>query len=642
MDFRQLSAQIGTQAASGELKASGGGGPLGSPLHDSGFSTILQALSHKTDGRMETKSRAPQAETNDRPFSTTPAAHRALSRKADGNRWAKPRDPQSEADDKPSSTTPAVHRALSRKTDGNRDAEPRAPQAKADDTPSTTASAVHRTVSRKADGRDAEPPDPQAKTDDGSSTTTSDVPTTVPPATSSGTDTESRAAQSKLGDTPSTTTPGADPLLLSLLGVTMVTPAPTVASTQQAAGTDASTTHVDGLSGISGTPTVQLIAQPAEGIASPVHSETGLSALAGHPTTSATGEAVAAVSSPMPEQHPLAVGTDTGIPGVEKSDISQPLTARQGLEAQSRDPYQGLLIMKPQDTGVPQPLVSSGQAAVNGQDPAQPVATVPTQPTHQNAEENLAPPDRSSAQQILGKGEPSLHQKNLPTESSEPQAAATLSGRSQAGGQGFSTESDGQRKGEGLKWFSHADLQSAEVSSRTPQQSTVEPLDAGRQSLPYQQGQGGTPPSIQSVPTPTVPSSSQANRLSPDPETVPAPLTHSVQFDLAPADFGQLRVRVVLSDHTIHTHMSTDRAELGQMLTGQQEQLSTQLTAAGLDLGRFQVQVDQERTNHSGQEWSSQPHSGTSQQQRDSRSQDRPQDAPVPSETRTGILNFFA
>jgi flagellar hook-length control protein FliK len=123
---------------------------------------------------------------------------------------------------------------------------------------------------------------------------------------------------------------------------------------------------------------------------------------------------------------------------------------------------------------------------------------------------------------------------------------------------------------------------------------------------------------------------------------MPVPRTQAVQFDLSPVDFGQLRVRVVLSDHTIHTHMSTDRAELGQMLTGQQEQLSTQLSTAGLDLGRFQVHVDQDRTNQSGQDWQSQAHQGPSQQRRDSRPQESPQDAPVPSAPRTGILSYFA
>jgi len=609
MDFRQLSAQIGTQAASGELKTSGGGGPLGSLSHNRGFSTLFHAASRKADSSRGEKPRAPQAQANDRPFATTQPVHRTLSGKADGSRGTNPRAPQTETSDKPSTTASAVHRAISRKDDGSTDAESRAPQA---------------------------------QTDDGPATTPVDVPVPLSRETFSGTDAESRAAQSETGDEPSTATSGSEALLLSLLGASIVTPVSTVASTQEAGSTDVSTSQGDELSGISGAPTIQPIAQPVERITSPVQSAPERDDLAGHSTTPANGDASAAFFSSMPEPLTDSTGTDRVTPVIEKSDSSQLPTVGQDQEGESSGPHQKLPLMAHLKESLPQALVPSAQVSANGQGPAQLAATVTTQPTDQTGEEVIVQPDRSSAQQILGKGEPSLHQKNLPTESSEPQAAATLSGHSQAGGQGFSTESDGQRKGEGLKWFSHADLQSAEVSSRTPQQSTVEPLDAGRQSLPYQQGQGGTPSSIQSVPTPTVPSSSQANRLSPDPETVPAALTHSVQFDLAPADFGQLRVRVVLSDHTIHTHMSTDRAELGQMLTGQQEQLSTQLTAAGLDLGRFQVQVDQERTNHSGQEWSSQPHSGTSQQQRDSRSQDRPQDAPVPSETRTGILNFFA
>jgi flagellar hook-length control protein FliK len=212
----------------------------------------------------------------------------------------------------------------------------------------------------------------------------------------------------------------------------------------------------------------------------------------------------------------------------------------------------------------------------------------------------------------------------------------------QGDGQGFNAESDGQRKEEGLKWFSRADLQSAEVSSRRPEPSSVEPFDAGRQDLSVAQGQGGAPSTGKSSPAQASAPSPQASRLSPDPETAPAPTTHSVQFDLAPADFGQLRVRLVLADQTVHTHMSTDRAELGQMLTSQQEQLTTQLSGAGLDLGRFQVQVDQERSNQPGQEWQSQAQGGASQQQRDQRQQDRAQDAPVPAQARTGMLSLFA
>ena len=504
-------------------------------------------------------------------------------------------------------------------------------------------STVLHAVSQEIDGgRGAKPCAPQAETDDGPSTTTSNVSTTVSHETSSGKDAESGASLSEIGAASSTTTSSPEPLLLSLVGATMVTPAPTVASTHKAAGTDTSTNRVDGLSGISGTPTIQPIAQPAEGIASPVHSETGLSDLAGHTTTLATGDSLASLSSPMSESQPPSAGTATVIPVVEKPDISQPLSARQAQEAQSGDPHQGLPIVEDPEKAVLQTLVPSGQAVANGQDSSQSATTVTTQSPRQSGEGVAAPPDRSLAQQILGKAEPSLHQKNMLAESSETQTAVALSGHTPTEGQSFNAESDGQRKEDGLKWFSHVDLQSAEVLSRQSQQSVALPLDSGGQYPPYQQGQGGIPSNIQSGQAPTVSPSSQTNPLSPGPETPHVPVTHAVQFDLAPADFGQLRVRVVLSDQTIHTHLSTDRPELGQILTGQQEQLSTQLSAAGLDLGRFQVQVDQGKTNHSGQEWQSQAHGGTSQQQRDPRQQDPSQEVPVPAQKRTGMLSLFA
>jgi hypothetical protein len=609
MDLHQLIPQVGTQPAGGDLMVSGAGGPLGSPSRAREFSTVFHAVSYKADGSRETKSRVPQAE----------------------------------ADDRPSGATTPVHRTASHKVDSRRDAESRDPQAKTDDRPSGATTPVHRTASHKADSRrDAESRDPQAKTDDGTPKTTSDVSTTGSQETSSGTDTESPAAQSKTSDAPSTTTSGSDPLLLSPLGATVVASAPPVASTQEAAVADASMNPADGLSGTHGAPTIQPISQLAEGITSAVGSKTGLTDLVDQNATSATGDAVAIVPSPIPVGYPLSAGTDTVIPIVEKSDISQPLTALQGQKAGSSDPHQRLPIMEYQKGAIPQTPVPVGQATVNGQDPAQPVTPVMTQQTRQNGEMVVSQPDRSPVQQTPGKSEPSLHQKNMQAESSEPQTATAFSSRTLTEGQGFNTESDGQRKDDGLKWFSHVDVQSAEVSSRTPQQSVAESPDSGPQSLSYQQGQGGTPPNIKTAPAPAVPSSSQANRLSPDPETAPLPLTHAVQFDLAPADFGQLRVRLVLSDHTVHTHLSTDRAELGQMLTSQQEQLGTQLSAAGLDLGRFQVQVDQGRTNHSGQEWQSQSQGGTSQQQRDSRQQEHSPEAPVPSQKRTGVLSLFA
>lgn len=640
MDVKQLSAQ----PAGGERQTFGGGGPVGSSQQESGFSTILQALSYKPDSNRGTKPRAPHTESQGKPSSTMPAVSRAQSRQA-GSKGAKPRAPQSEADDKPSGAGPAVSRSQSRKADGSKGAKPRAPEAEADDKPSSTVPAVQRTQSRKAnDSTDAGSDTSQSKTDDQPATMQSDASTTLSQATSSETDTEALASQVETDTDPSTATTSSDPLLLSLLGATLVTQAPPVVSAPMVAGADTftSTDQGDELSGGSELPTIQPAAQPTKGLADSLGSETLLGGLTGRNRPSVPDDAVAASSQPLTESQPLPMGTDRVAPVVEQSDSSQPLAALQAQEAERSAPQQGMPVVEQHKEAVVQTPVAVGQAAVTEQEPAKIAAPVTTPQSRQASEMVAAQPDRSQSQPVLGKGERSLHQQNMPSESSEAQAAAALSGRMQGGGQGFNAESDGQRKEEGLKWFSRADLQSAEVSSRRPDPSSVEPLDAGRQDLSAAQGQGGTPSTIKSAPAPAVSLSSQANRLGPDPEAAPVPATHTVQFDLAPADFGQLRVRLVLADQTVHTHLSTDRAELGQMLTNQQEQLSTQLSGAGLDLGRFQVQVDQERRNQSGQEWQSQAQGGTSQQQRDQRQQDRTQDAPVPAQARTGMLSLFA
>ena len=359
--------------------------------------------------------------------------------------------------------------------------------------------------------------------------------------------------------------------------------------------------------------------------------------MTGHNRTSTAEEAVGSRFLPMPERQS---GSTDAILVVENSEIRRPLTALQGQAIENHDSRQAFPIMERQEAGVPQTLVPAGQVAADGQDRARFAETVTLQPIRQSGEATTAQVDRLSAQQTLEKAEPSLHQKNMQEESPETLTAAALSRPTQT--EGSNAESSGQRKEDGLKWLSRPDVHSADALSRMPQQSGSESLNVGYQSLPYQQGQGGAPSNLQPTPAPTVQSSAQTLRPILDADITQVPATHAVQFDMAPADFGHLRVRVVLSDHTVHTLMKTDRAELGQMLMGQQEQLNTQLSAAGLDLGRFQVQVNQERTHHSGQEWPSQAQGGTSKEQGDPRPQDRSPETPVPSRTRTGLLNLFA
>ncbi|HEU4683478.1 MAG TPA: flagellar hook-length control protein FliK [Nitrospira sp.] len=138
----------------------------------------------------------------------------------------------------------------------------------------------------------------------------------------------------------------------------------------------------------------------------------------------------------------------------------------------------------------------------------------------------------------------------------------------------------------------------------------------------------------------------------------PAPIEHepprqagvqSVQFEVPHADVGQLRVRVVLADQTVHTHMMTDHPEMGRMLVDRQEQLGSQLSNAGLELGQLRVQVDRQGSFHAGQEWQSHLYDDRFQQQRGQPRQQEQQPAgpwkpPAPSWERRQetALSIFA
>ncbi len=67
-----------------------------------------------------------------------------------------------------------------------------------------------------------------------------------------------------------------------------------------------------------------------------------------------------------------------------------------------------------------------------------------------------------------------------------------------------------------------------------------------------------------------------------------------VHMDLPSHDSGPLSVRISMTDQTVHTQFTTDRNELGSLLMGRQDQLQHTLTKAGLELGQFQVHIDQQ------------------------------------------------
>ena len=66
-----------------------------------------------------------------------------------------------------------------------------------------------------------------------------------------------------------------------------------------------------------------------------------------------------------------------------------------------------------------------------------------------------------------------------------------------------------------------------------------------------------------------------------------------VHMELPSHDSGPLSVRISMTDQTVHTQFTTDRNDLGALLFTRQDQLQQNLTKSGLELGQFQVNIDQ-------------------------------------------------
>ncbi len=92
-------------------------------------------------------------------------------------------------------------------------------------------------------------------------------------------------------------------------------------------------------------------------------------------------------------------------------------------------------------------------------------------------------------------------------------------------------------------------------------------------------------------------SASQAPAAVRQPEDA-SPLPHtvkSVTVDLDPLDMGPLRVRVMMTDQTVHAHIRTEHGLLGQGLLQEGQQLESSLRTTGLEMGFLRVTVDQQQ-----------------------------------------------
>jgi len=71
-------------------------------------------------------------------------------------------------------------------------------------------------------------------------------------------------------------------------------------------------------------------------------------------------------------------------------------------------------------------------------------------------------------------------------------------------------------------------------------------------------------------------------------------MAQTVHMVLPSHDSGPLSVRISVTDQTVSTQFTTDRGDLGQVLLTRQDQLQQNLSRSGLELGQFQVHINQE------------------------------------------------
>lgn len=119
--------------------------------------------------------------------------------------------------------------------------------------------------------------------------------------------------------------------------------------------------------------------------------------------------------------------------------------------------------------------------------------------------------------------------------------------------------------------------------------------------------------------------------------------TKSMVLELSQADLGRVNIRVAVNQDIVHTHFSSDRSDMGQYLQSGQERLQSALQTSGLDLGRFQVDIDRQSAGRSFQQPASQGQSNGRSPHEDSHNQGQGREEftrePAP---RRGKLNLVA
>jgi hypothetical protein len=121
-------------------------------------------------------------------------------------------------------------------------------------------------------------------------------------------------------------------------------------------------------------------------------------------------------------------------------------------------------------------------------------------------------------------------------------------------------------------------------------------------------------------------------------------MPQTIHLELPSHDSGPLNVRISMMDQTVHTQFTTDRSDLGALLFMRQDQLQQNLTKSGLELGQFQVHVNQEGRQDPLPDRQSRRNDGMSDQQQPASQHHNPQahDRDRPNHRPMRALSLFA
>lgn len=166
------------------------------------------------------------------------------------------------------------------------------------------------------------------------------------------------------------------------------------------------------------------------------------------------------------------------------------------------------------------------------------------------------------------------------------------------------------------------------IPAHTPDQRAFPPASSAK--LPVEAQPGVTVPAASVQPTDWMPGNVTSQ-------------TKSMVLELSQEDLGRVNIRVAVNQDVVHTHFMSDRSDMGQYLQSGQEKLQSALQMSGLDLGRFQVDIDRQSAGRSFQDQTSQGQQNGRMPQQDAQGQHHEnEESHQRAIPRRGMLNLVA